>query len=134
MYLYVYIGIYSSTSKCFRSPRAHHADVDLDKKRTVNFPESLMSLPQRLENIIAEQQRRLDRAIIDTSGRASPPRASQSLPHLATTSSQPEGRGYVQTLHFQKLLWEKFLKTNNINHHRWKKGQFPTPVLMVSLN
>lgn len=76
-----------------RSPRAHHADVDLDKKRTVNFPETLMSLPQRLENIIAEQQRRLDRAVIDTSGRASPPRASQSLPHLATTSSQPEGRG-----------------------------------------
>ncbi|KAJ8737216.1 hypothetical protein PYW07_000487 [Mythimna separata] len=75
-----------------RSPRAQHADVDLDKKRTVNFPESLMSLPQRLENIIAEQQRRLDRAVVDT-GRASPPRASQSLPQLATAASQPDGRG-----------------------------------------
>lgn len=81
----------------FRSPHTHHVhqqvDIDLDKKRTVNFPESLLSLPQRLENIIAEQQRRLDRATIDTSGRNSPPRASQSMPHLATTSSQPEGRG-----------------------------------------
>ncbi|XP_050560449.1 uncharacterized protein LOC118265110 isoform X2 [Spodoptera frugiperda] len=80
-----------------RSPHTHHVhqqvDIDLDKKRTVNFPESLLSLPQRLENIIAEQQRRLDRATIDTSGRNSPPRASQSMPHLATTSSQPEGRG-----------------------------------------
>ncbi|KAF9417620.1 hypothetical protein HW555_005327 [Spodoptera exigua] len=80
-----------------RSPHTHYGrqqvDVDLDKKRTVNFPESLLSLPQRLENIIAEQQRRLDRATIDTSGRNSPPRASQSMPHLATTSSQPEGRG-----------------------------------------
>ncbi|KAJ8737526.1 hypothetical protein PYW08_000121 [Mythimna loreyi] len=75
-----------------RSPRAHHA-AELDKKRTVNFPESLMSLPQRLENIIAEQQRRLDRAVVDTAGRASPPRASQSLPQLTTASSQPEGRG-----------------------------------------
>lgn len=76
-----------------RSPRAQH--VDIDKKRQVNFPESLLSLPQRLENIIAEQQRRLDKAVIDTSGRTSPPRASQSMPHLATTSTQQDGRGWV---------------------------------------
>ncbi|XP_075991304.1 uncharacterized protein LOC142986640 [Anticarsia gemmatalis] len=72
------------------SPRAQH--LDIDKKRTVNFPESLLSLPQRLENIIAEQQRRLDGAVIDTSGRSSPPRVSQSMPQLATTS-QADGRG-----------------------------------------
>ncbi|CAK1588757.1 unnamed protein product [Parnassius mnemosyne] len=65
-----------------RSPRA--AD---DKKRTVNFPENLLSLPQRLENLIAEQQRRLDRAVIDTSGR-NVPRASQSLPQLSTETDQ----------------------------------------------
>ncbi|CAB3225678.1 unnamed protein product [Arctia plantaginis] len=72
------------------SPRAQHVDM----KRTVNFPKSLLSLPQRLENIIAEQQRRLDRSVIDTSGRNSPPRASQSMPQLDTTSTAPtDGRG-----------------------------------------
>ncbi|XP_049695983.2 uncharacterized protein LOC110374234 isoform X3 [Helicoverpa armigera] len=76
-----------------RSPRAQHFEGDIDKKRTVNFPTSLMSLPQRLENIMAEQQRRLDQSVIDTSGRASPPRASQSMPHLASTSNQTDGRG-----------------------------------------
>uniref|UniRef100_A0A2A4JN87 Uncharacterized protein n=2 Tax=Heliothis virescens TaxID=7102 RepID=A0A2A4JN87_HELVI len=76
-----------------RSPRAQHFEADLDKKRTVNFPTSLLSLPQRLENIMAEQQRRLDQSVIDTSGRASPPRASQSMPHLASTSNQTDGRG-----------------------------------------
>lgn len=65
-------------------------------KRTVNFPKSLLSLPQRLENIIAEQQRRLDRSVIDTSGRSSPPRASQSMPQLDTTSiGLTDGRGLV---------------------------------------
>ncbi|XP_028179188.1 uncharacterized protein LOC114366498 isoform X2 [Ostrinia furnacalis] len=73
-----------------RSPRAHH--VDIEKKRTVNFPENLLSLPQRLENLIAEQQRRLDSAVIDTAGRNSPPRASQSLPQLpSTTEEEPQG-------------------------------------------
>ncbi|CAH2034402.1 unnamed protein product, partial [Iphiclides podalirius] len=70
-----------------KSPRAQLAD----DKKTVNFPENLLSLPQRLENMIAEQQRRLDRAVIDTSGRT-PPRSSQSLPQLATETDrhQPE--------------------------------------------
>ncbi|XP_059055356.1 uncharacterized protein LOC131849333 [Achroia grisella] len=66
--------------------------VESDKKRTVNFPENLLSLPQRLENLIAEQQRRLDRAVIDTSGRRTPPRASQSMPQLHSTSEQ-DARG-----------------------------------------
>ncbi|XP_026730290.1 uncharacterized protein LOC113495646 isoform X3 [Trichoplusia ni] len=76
-----------------RSPRTQRIDVDSDKKRTVNFPETLLSLPQRLENIIAEQQRRLDRAVIDTSGRTSPPRISQSMPQLATTSTHTDAKG-----------------------------------------
>ncbi|XP_072930251.1 uncharacterized protein [Epargyreus clarus] len=59
--------------------------TDFDKKRSVNFPENLLSLPQRLENMIAEQQKRLDQAVIDTAGRSSPTRVSQSLPHLNTT-------------------------------------------------
>ncbi|XP_012549074.1 uncharacterized protein LOC101740738 isoform X1 [Bombyx mori] len=70
-----------------RSPQAQH--VELDKKRAVNFPENLLSLPQRLENMIAEQQRRLDKAVIDTAGRHSPPRTSQSMPQL-TTETQPD--------------------------------------------
>ncbi|CAH2103557.1 unnamed protein product [Euphydryas editha] len=57
-------------------------EEDVEKKRAVNFPDNLLSLPQRLENMIAEQQRRLDRAVIDTAGRTSPPRATQSLPQL----------------------------------------------------
>lgn len=67
-----------------RSPRTQH--VEMEKKRTVNFPENLLSLPQRLENMIAEQQRRLDQAVIDTSGKRSPPRTSQSLPQLDSTN------------------------------------------------
>lgn len=82
-----------------RSPRTQHIEVG-DKKRTdgrtVNFPESLLSLPQRLENMIAEQQRRLDNAVIDTAGRQSPPRTSQSLPHLDSTNLT-DGRGYLST-------------------------------------
>lgn len=72
-----------------RTPRAQQQLAD--DKKTVNFPENLLSLPQRLENMIAEQQRRLDRAVIDTSGRT-PPRTSQSLPHLSsdTIQDQPE--------------------------------------------
>lgn len=62
----------------------------MDKKRTVNFPENLLSLPQRLENMIAEQQRRLDQAVIDTAGRRTPPRVSQSMPQLHQNSNQPE--------------------------------------------
>ncbi|XP_030030142.2 uncharacterized protein LOC115447278 isoform X1 [Manduca sexta] len=74
-----------------RVPQAEQAEqADIDKKRGVNFPENLLSLPQRLENMIAEQQRRLDKAIIDTAGRQSPPRASQSMPQLATSSSHPD--------------------------------------------
>ncbi|XP_049885096.1 uncharacterized protein LOC126380037 isoform X2 [Pectinophora gossypiella] len=73
-----------------RSPPVQH--VDIDKKRGVNFPENLLSLPQRLENMIAEQQRRLDKAVVDTSGRHSPPRVSQSLPHIASTSQDTRGR------------------------------------------
>ncbi|CAH0402019.1 unnamed protein product [Chilo suppressalis] len=65
-----------------RSLRAQPPEPD--KKRTVNFPENLLSLPQRLENLIAEQQRRLDHAVIDTAGRNSPPRASQSMPQLSS--------------------------------------------------
>nr|XP_013189143.1 unnamed protein product [Amyelois transitella] len=68
-----------------RSPHAQHVNID---KKTVNFPENLLSLPQRLENMIAEQQRRLDNAVIDTSGRRSPPRTSQSMPHLNLASAQ----------------------------------------------
>ncbi|KAL0902419.1 hypothetical protein ABMA27_000296 [Loxostege sticticalis] len=74
-----------------RSLRTHH--VEIDKKRTVNFPENLLSLPQRLENLIAEQQRRLDRAVIDTAGRNSPPRATQSLPQLPSTAEDDEPKG-----------------------------------------
>ncbi|XP_045458489.1 uncharacterized protein LOC123668842 [Melitaea cinxia] len=72
-----------------QSPRINNEDVD--KKRAVNFPDNLLSLPQRLENMIAEQQRRLDRAVIDTAGRTSPPRVTQSLPQLneSTQSSMP---------------------------------------------
>ncbi|KAM3968612.1 uncharacterized protein ACR2FA_012124 [Aphomia sociella] len=61
--------------------------ADADRKRTVNFPENLLSLPQRLENLIAEQRRKLDKAVIDTSGRHSPPRASQSMPQLNSAST-----------------------------------------------
>ncbi|KAJ0183857.1 hypothetical protein K1T71_000280 [Dendrolimus kikuchii] len=71
-----------------RSPQTQH--IDMDKKRTVNFPENLLSLPQRLENMIAEQQRRLDQAVIDTAGRRTPPRASQSMPQLHQNPNQPE--------------------------------------------
>ncbi|XP_053623719.1 uncharacterized protein LOC128682833 isoform X2 [Plodia interpunctella] len=87
-----------------RSPRAQHVNID---KKTVNFPDNLLSLPQRLENLIAEQQRRLDKAVIDTSGRLSPPRASQSMPHLnlASTSTQDnQGRGTAVELQGQ-LPW-----------------------------
>ncbi|KAJ2954388.1 hypothetical protein O0L34_g2652 [Tuta absoluta] len=70
-----------------RSPRLQH--VDAYKKRTVNFPENLLS--QRLENLIAEQRRRLDAAVVDT-GRTSPPRASQSLPQLAPTTQYAASR------------------------------------------
>ncbi|XP_061382307.1 uncharacterized protein LOC116778095 isoform X3 [Danaus plexippus] len=75
----------SSYTSPERSPKIHHREID--KKRTVNFPANLLSLPQRLENMIAEQQRRLDNAVIDT-GRSSPPRASQSLPQL---NDSPDG-------------------------------------------
>ncbi|CAG9781950.1 unnamed protein product [Diatraea saccharalis] len=77
-----------------RSPRVQ--PMEPDKKRTVNFPENLLSLPQRLENLIAEQQRRLDHAIIDTAGRNSPPRASQSMPQLSSTE-QRDARGRRDT-------------------------------------
>lgn len=70
---------------CIIFCRSQHIHID-DKKRTVNFPENLLSLPQRLENMIAEQQRRLDRAVIDTAGRRSPPRVTQSLPQLNETT------------------------------------------------
>ncbi|CAH0716158.1 unnamed protein product, partial [Brenthis ino] len=92
-----------------KSPRTHHVN---DKKRTVNFPENLLSLPQRLENMIAEQQRRLDTAVVDTAGRASPPRATQSLPQLhsneTTQTAMPifnkERRGTAAELQGQ-LPW-----------------------------
>ncbi|XP_050361247.1 uncharacterized protein LOC126780663 [Nymphalis io] len=67
-----------------KSPRIHHEEDD--KKRTVNFPDNLLSLPQRLENMIAEQQMRLDREVIDMIGRTSSPRTTQSLPQLNETN------------------------------------------------
>ncbi|XP_031767361.1 uncharacterized protein LOC113521361 isoform X2 [Galleria mellonella] len=86
--------------------RSTHTQLgETDKKRTVNFPENLLSLPQRLENLIAEQQRRLDTAVIDTSGRRSPPRISQSMPQLNTASEQDSrGRGTAAELQGQ-LPW-----------------------------
>ncbi|XP_026498110.1 uncharacterized protein LOC113402143 isoform X2 [Vanessa tameamea] len=67
-----------------KSPRIHHEEDD--KKRTVNFPDNLLSLPQRLENMIAEQQMRLDCAVINMIGQNSPPRTTQSLPQLNVTN------------------------------------------------
>ncbi|XP_026315858.1 uncharacterized protein LOC113227174 isoform X3 [Hyposmocoma kahamanoa] len=75
-----------------RSPHPPPHNADIDKKRTVNFPTNLLSLPQRLENMIAEQQRRLDHAVVDTTGRHSPTRASQSAPHLPSSSNDIRGR------------------------------------------
>ncbi|XP_046977594.1 uncharacterized protein LOC124543420 [Vanessa cardui] len=67
-----------------KSPRMHHEEDD--KKRTVNFPDNLLSLPQRLENMIAEQQMRLDCAVINMIGQNSTPRTTQSLPQLNVTN------------------------------------------------
>ncbi|KAL4717643.1 hypothetical protein ACJJTC_000792 [Scirpophaga incertulas] len=90
---------YKSTPEC--SPRVPHRNVD---KKTVNFPENLLSLPQRLENLIAQQQRRLDEAVIDTAVRTSPPRASQSMPQLSSHQDAKGRRGTAAELQGQ-LPW-----------------------------
>ncbi|XP_048488760.1 uncharacterized protein LOC105380538 isoform X3 [Plutella xylostella] len=61
---------------------------ELPKKRSVNFPENLLSLPQRLENMIVQQQKRLDSAVVDTSGRSATP-SPQDMPtiHQALNSA-----------------------------------------------
>lgn len=45
----------------------------LDNGGRVLFPPDLLSLPQRLEYLMAAQQRRLDYSVVDTSARATPP-------------------------------------------------------------
>ncbi|XP_039764169.1 uncharacterized protein LOC120636668 isoform X2 [Pararge aegeria] len=52
-------------------------------RRAVIFPENLLSLPQRVENMIAAVQHRLDRSVKDPSGPISAP---QSLPAKAQMS------------------------------------------------
>ncbi|XP_068629698.1 uncharacterized protein [Battus philenor] len=70
-----------------------------NKSRTVIFPENLLSLPQRLENIIQKHQRSLHNTVVDTSARRTahkdttelpsrPLRTSLSLPDLAGNEDQ----------------------------------------------
>ncbi|CAH2216119.1 jg2976, partial [Pararge aegeria aegeria] len=69
----------------FSSIRKYFPNFDMrgSNRRAVIFPENLLSLPQRVENMIAAVQHRLDRSVKDPSGPISAP---QSLPAKAQMS------------------------------------------------
>ncbi|GBP88262.1 hypothetical protein EVAR_63910_1 [Eumeta japonica] len=102
------------------SPEAETPKDDKKQTRTVNFPTSLMSLPQRLENIMAEQQRKLDESVIDTvPNRGSPARApnddDQTRPSTSSVSRLEERRDTNTTL-IAQLPWS-YIPTP-VNHMR----------------
>ncbi|XP_063632926.1 uncharacterized protein LOC134804001 [Cydia splendana] len=76
--------------------------LDNRNKNRVNFigEESTsdpIQPPRSFENLIAEQQRRLRGATVDTAGRRGSMQAARSLPHLSTTNVQETSRGVRST-------------------------------------
>ncbi|XP_061704188.1 uncharacterized protein LOC133515633 isoform X1 [Cydia pomonella] len=72
--------------------------LDNRNKNRVNFmaeesTSNPIHPPHSFENLIAEQQRRLRGATVDTAGRRGSMQAARSLPHLSTTNVQETSRG-----------------------------------------